>query len=80
MMLYNRYYYTCTQVIAEITRIRNWYTESYGGYVDFYHPVFQIFDKAISPIIDELDFKTQYTKTDLDEIIKRTYAACNNAV
>lgn len=76
----NEKLYTCAQVLAEIRAVRDYFTRSYGGEVDNYDPMFQVFDNAIRPVVNKLDLNVLYHESELKVFIADANAACNNAV
>lgn len=56
----NKKLYTYTQVLAEICTVRDYFIRSYGGKVDNYDPMFQLFDNAIRPVVNKLSFNELY--------------------
>ena len=76
----NERLYTCAQVLAEIRAVRDYFTRSYGGEVDNYDPMFQLFDKAIRPIVNKLSFNELYHESELKAFIAEANGNCNDAV
>ena len=76
----NERLYTCAQVLAEIRAVRDYFTRSYGGEIDNYDPMFQIFDNAISPIVNKLSFNELYHDDELKAFIAEANGLCNDAV
>ena len=76
----NEKLYTCAQVLAEIRTVRDYFTRSYGGEVDNYDPMFQLFDNAIHPVMNKLSFNELYHESELKAFIAEANGLCNDAV
>lgn len=76
----NERLYTCAQILAEIRAVRDYFIHSYGGEVDNYDPMFQLFDNAIRPVVNKLDLNVLYHESELKAFIAKANSLCDDAV